>query len=443
MKVCKLILRAWKIVCTGVYLSLSQLSWGMLPIKGCDSLEDYDKIHQVMAYKNVEVLSARLSEKLKKIDQFPDLLIKTVGDIRDEIQANQHSIEKIGKPFMEPLAIPKKNLESSILQLTKKLEAIDAEMQVITGKKLNLVTCDGETVFPGLVEYKDAFIKKICTEIDSGDYSTLLGSFPSCFFVPAHVPNTFTCAFTLKISDEESINVFVKNNEQVFIITPEVEDIFVFESGDSDKDFFKYSLLAQTFSLSGSVPTAKMNKVSNTPSDLYRHSEQKSFEGLNIVEFVNAIASCVSKPVSEIIYHGNTIRDMCPNCRATLVAYEILAIKNEINSDIDLPDSFLCAIQNKFFEKFKKKPIVTCLISSFIEYDNREKDVTWVKDVPVNLIDLSKRSPRGICSRFLNQFAFSEKVFLEMLIKTMSQQKTTDACSSIIVSALNSRLSKI
>ena len=188
MKVCKLILKAWKIVCIGVYFSLSQLSWGMLPIKGCDSLENYEKIHEVMAYKNVEVLSARLSEKLKKIDQFPDLLIKTVGDIRDEIQANQHSIEKIGKPFMEPLAIPKKNLESSILQLTKKLEAIAAEMQVITGKKLNLVTCNSETVFSGLVEYKDVFIKKICTEIDSGDYSTLLGSLPSCFFVPAHVP---------------------------------------------------------------------------------------------------------------------------------------------------------------------------------------------------------------------------------------------------------------
>lgn len=442
MNIFKFTLGAWKVVCACVCLSFAQLSWGMLPVKSCASLEAYYKVHEHIAYKNIEFWSTKLHKKLEIIDHLPSILTNIIVSIKEELQANQRSIAKIGEPFMEPLAVPKKNLESSISQLTKKLEAISAEIEAITGKKLDLGACDEEIILPTLTEYQDILIKKNCSEISLGSYSTLLGSLPPCFFLPAHVPNTFICAFSLK-TENELIDVFVKSNNGVFVITPNVQESFVFESGDSDKDFFKISALpAQTFSLSGSIPSTKIHKISNTPLDLYRHSEQKSFEELNLVEFVNAIVSCVNHPVLEIVYHGNTIRDMCPNCRATLIAYELLAIKNELVPGIDLPDSFLCAIQNEFFRKFEVKPIVTCLISSFIEYDDRKKDVTWLKEVPINLIDPSVKSSEGICSRFLNQFAFSEKVFLDMLRRAISQYKITKTLSTIM-SALDSRFSII
>lgn len=441
MNIFKFILGVCKVVCVCVCLAFVQLNWGMLPVKSCASLEAYEKMHRAIASRNIDFLSARLCEKLGIIDGLPNVLKDTVVSIREELQANQRSIMKIGKPFMEPLAVPRKNLESSILQLNKKLEAIGTEIEVVTGKKLDLRVCSEEAVLPGFMEYKDALIKRIYDEIVVGNYSTLLGSLPPCFFVSAHVPNTFVCAFTLK-TKAESINVFVKNNGKAFVITPNVQEAFVFESGDSDKDFFKTSLLAQTFSLSGSVSPGKMSKISNTPFDLYRHSEQKSFEGLNVIEFVNAIASCVSQPVLEIVYHGNTIRDMCPNCRATLTAHEILAIKNELVPDIVLPDSFLCAIQNEFFKKFKAKPIVTCLISSFVEYNDRKKDTTWCEEVPINLINPLEKSPKGVCSRFLNQFAFSEKDFSDMLIETMSKRIPSTGTFGAIMKALSLRLSK-
>jgi hypothetical protein len=134
----------------------------------------------------------------------------------------------------------------------------------------------------------------------------------------------------------------------------------------------------QSRAIGGSIPVVKIKPVSNTPVDLYRHSEQRSFLQLGIVEFIKSVVEIAKEPVKEIVFHGNTLRDMCSNCRATLVAHEMLATRNVLMPDSELPDSFLCTLQEAFFVKFKVRPIITCIVSSFIELKIEKKTAVGI-----------------------------------------------------------------
>lgn len=433
----------YKVVLIFLCFSFTCTTDAMLPIKGCVSLKEFKKLHMIIAEQNIKVQSVKLSEKFSAIDHLEKSLFDIIKDIKDGIKSNSDLISRLDKPFMVSQTVTKKNLESYLSQLQKRMKDINTEINTVLGKTVDLSSGDISSISPVLIEYRDTLVKKMQDGIDRGDYSPLLSSFPTCLFVIAHVPNTFTCAFTLKTA-ESLVDIFVKNGEKVLTVTSNPGESCVFESGDADEDFFKPSLLVQTASLCGSILDSKMKSVSNTPADLYRHSEQKSFRQLGVVDFLDAFISCVDKPVLEIIYHGNTLRDMCSNCRATLIAHEMLATRNVLVPDAELPDSFLCALQNAFFEKFKKKPGVTCLISSFVEYDNRKKDPTWSEEPPINLLDPSVKAPKGICPGFLNQFAFTEKTFLEKLAPALeSKIKDGSVTGQAIIEAIRSRLSKI
>ena len=395
-------------------LFLVQPSYGLLPVKGSDSLGSYEGVHRAIASENVSFFSAKLSEKLKVIDGLSKSLSNVIVGIKGQIKAYRDSISRLNELYMENSAISKKKYEASIEQLQNKGKDINDQIEKLLGSKDNLLECDDKTRTSILEEYKNKLVDQMVDGINRGDYSFLLSSLPACLFLPAHVPNTFTCAFTLKFDDLSTDDVYVKKDKKVFVVTRDSSESFVFESGDTNEDFFVTSMSAQVAALSGEISVAKVKKINNTPLDLFRHSEQKSFNGLGVLEFVDSFVKDVNKRVVEIIYHGNTIRDMCPNCRATLVAHEMLTIKNNMEDSV-LPDSFLCVLQNGCFDRFKMKPIITCLISSFFEYSNRADDITWNKKVNINLLNLSEKSPEGVCSSFLNQFAFSEKDFLEIL----------------------------
>jgi hypothetical protein len=406
----------------------------MVPVKACDSLKAFENIHHDIAIPSLVMQSVQLSDKFSKIDGLDAALFETIKGIREEIASNEVSLLKLKQPYMflPALPIPEKTITSSILQLRKRLENIYTELKILGVDISNIET---SKLPPLLAEYKKKFVKSMTDKISNGDYSSLFSSLPAVFFIDTHVPNTFTCAFTL-----DNSNIFVKNTGKNLVATSDSKESFVSTSGDGDEDFFKSSLLVQSRAIGGSIPVVKMKPVSNTPVDLYRHSEQRSFTQLGIVEFIKSVVATRKEPVKEIIFHGNTLRDMCSNCRATLVAHEMLATRNVLMPGSELPDSFLCALQEAFFTKFNVKPIVTCIISSFIEYEDRKKDSSWCLEPFINPLDVSAKASKGICLNFVNQFAFPEKDFLALFVPILNA-KMIGETANFVVATLNTRFS--
>lgn len=430
-----------------------------LPVKQCISLEKYGEIHKKMADISLQYQSELIVKKIAIIDT----LVPTILAIEQDFNERITLLRSFGNPITgkEYLTI---NLESTVQTLQSKLDSMYQKLMSETLDKFpkTLGKVNHQNFQERLEYWQKKLISQIIDGISRGDYAPLISTLPNEFFLNAHIPNTFLCAFTFVTERKEEINIFVDYPENIsgYVTTPTFNSIF---TSGTKLDHSGHAILLQITALGGIIPTKKMKTVSG-PQDLYRHSEQIAFQAMKFQDFINEIASYIKDKIDpednviEIIFHGHTFRDMCSNCRATLVGHIINSIKKSLYPEEKFSfDSFMCLLQNKLLEQFGKLPIVTSVISSFLPYSPRTPVSGWDQTPPIDLLDPTKLAPKGICHRFVNQFAFSEAEFLSGIIKNLKSHlnenilkvKTEDnketgyALEKEIISKLEQRLSTI
>jgi len=382
---------------------------------------------------------------LKKIALI-DTLVPTILAIEKEFHDRIKLLSSLGNPDLgkEYLTI---NPKSAVQTLQSKLDLMYQKLTDETLDKFPIKTSGkvNNKNFQERLEYwRKKLIFQIINGISNGNYAALISTLPNEFYLNAHIPNTFLCAFTFVTQNGNKINIFVDNSKPSHTLSP--KSIFI--SGITDSDYSGSSLLLQTTALGGIIPTGKTRNVSG-PQDLYRHSEQIAFHAMEMQDFINGIVSYIKKIINpednvmEIIFHGHTFRDMCPNCRATLIGHIISTTKKNLYPmETFAVNSFLCLLQNKCLEQFGNLPVITSVISSFLPYAPRTSVNGWDQTPPIDLLDPTKLAPEGICPKFVNQFAFSEAEFLSGMIKNL-QQVSQPELGNIIISKLEERLTAI
>ena len=383
---------------------------------------------------------------LKKI-AFIDTLVPTILTIEKDFNDRITLLGSFGNPITgkEYLTI---NPKSTVQTLQSKLDLMYQKLTDETLDKFPIKTSgkvNSKNFQERLKYWQEKLISQIIDGISNGNYAPLISTLPNEFFLDAHIPNTFLCAFTFFTENGNKINIFVDNSKPSL----EISRNSIFTSGITDSDYSGPSLLLQTTALGGMIPSGKAKIVSG-PKDLYRHSEQIAFHTMEIQEFINGIVEIIktqiesTDKVTEIIFHGHTFRDMCPNCRATLIGHIINATKKSLYpTETFALNSFIYLLQNKCFEQFKYLPIITSVISSFLPYSPRTPVHGWDQTPPIDLLDPTKLAPKGICPRFVNQFAFSEAEFLSEMIKNLKSHLTDSVLEKEIISKLEQRLATI
>jgi hypothetical protein len=400
-------------------LCIPTFSEAMLPVKGSASLETYEALHRQMSLVSMNQIAEMLNTKCKAIETLNVAIFQIIVDIKGQIEKNNSEIERISK--IPHMAGVDKMLVTCNIQLEKRLDDITSWMKKTFKGEYDLKTANEAEAKKVLQKYKTLIesdtVAKINEGISKGNYNQLLGPF-LLDFLPVNigvlVPNTFVCAFTfVPLGKEAPLTIYVNTSGETCSSTLDFDECSAFLSGEKDKDserFCNRALNVQIKAIGGDL--GKKESTLKGPDDLFRHSEQRAFDELMKIDFIESVKKIVTFSVKEIVFHGHTLRDMCPNCRSTLVSHEIFTIRSQPS------DAFLYILQNEIGKHTEKRPSVTCLISSFIEYQEkyRSEDIGWNLTPSVNLLDPSIKAPSNICPNFVNQFAFSEREFLEILI---------------------------
>jgi RNase P subunit RPR2 len=427
-----------------VLLSIAAFSEAMLPVKGCVTFGEYEVLHRQISLISMNQIVEILNAKSKAVETLDASILNAIFDIRTQIEKNKSESERISKiPHM--IGIDKVLLTCNI-QLEKRLDDIANWMKKTFKGDYDLKVTDVEMIKELVQKYKASVMSDTVTKtvesVSKGNYNQLLGPFLLDFLsinIGILVPNTFVCAFTFVPVDdvEKPLSIYVNASVDPCRGTLNSSECSAFLSGEKDKDserFCNRALGVQIKAIGGDLGKKESTLIG--PDDLFRPSEQRAFDELIKSDFIESVKRMITFSVKEIIFHGHTLRDMCPNCRTTLVSHEIFTIRSQPY------DSFLYILQNEIEKHTGNRPFVTCLISSFVEYqeDYRSKDIGWNFTPSVNLLNPNEKASSGICSNFVNLFAFSEKDFLEMLIPKLV---FSGEAGANITAALKERLKQV
>ena len=393
----------------------------VLPVKAVNSLEPYKDIHGNLASASIKALCDSLN---KKFD-----ILKTLETIEQQTESDFEKFEKMEDDTRLQLIHRHQviNLQTIKTLRNKRCKALTEAMKLIGMERH---TVNVTSFFSDIIGWRTVYLRKVIEGINNGEYSLLISSLPEELLIEGYVPNVFSCAISFLTDQDERVDVYFDSDVDHLKVSHN-KTSYVFSSGNNNKagDFCNSSLREQTNALTGDVNKNKA-KI-EVLKDLFRHSEQQAFDSLkkdpNIIGEIQTILK--NRKIKEIVFHGNTLRDMCPNCRATLVGYEILAIRQLLSQQL-VVDNILCTLQEAIVELTQgEKPPVTCLVSSFIEYQEgyRSKDVSWNMNPSYDLLNLKNQTSADICTNFVNQYCFSEVEFLEALLQQNIREDTIRA----------------
>lgn len=417
-----------RVCCVLIGGVLSFCVGALAPVKGIDDLGKYRGIHCSLSEASIASMCVSLNKKLEILRN-----IESIDEgIRTDVERLANQIDAIErKPHFKAIGLQK--VRGSMTGVAKKrCDALSAAMKSL-GIRNHSVTV--ESFKKDLVTWRNLYLEKVIDGIKKNEYSLLLAPLPEGLLMEGYVPNTFSCAVSFLTDSGKMVDIYfdLVNNS---LKSSSVPTLFAFESGNSDDvEFFcDRSLREQSNALTGDL--RKNPGIIRGPNDLFRHSEQQAFFSLNVSpDVIGEIkGKLAGNKIKEIIFHGNTLRDMCPNCRSTLVGYEMLSIRNALYGELTV-DNILCTLQEAVVETTgTEKPPVTCLISSFVEYQDgyRSKDVSWLLKPSYNPLNMEDKAPSGVCTNFVNQYFFSNVEFLSILLKHIKDNGVRFAIEGVI-----------
>lgn len=412
----------------------------MLPVKGVDDLALFTAMHQRLAHVVILSQVESFVEKCKKLENSTDILRNLssaetrLRDIDDK-DPSRASVIADKKLFEET----KKEFKRLFSRDERFIEIFDSDF-------------DFEHDFDRAIDfYGEHFLRKSIDDILSGNYGSMFSTLPKAYNSP--IFNTFVCAFSFIHEDGNISDIFLDDPilSTMYAVPEDVRpynDTFVFISGESRKVLAPMAIQVQASSLGGSIPLEIFGRRIEGLESAFRHSEQKAFVmlyGPRVVEHLRSKLSNLS-PIREIVFHGCTLRDMCPNCCATLTSHEMLAYTSELGHRVN-QESFLVYLQNSFRSE-ETIPMVTSIVSSLIRYYSADDEpISWNLHTHTSLVDKTAVTEAGITPRFVNQFRLSERFFLETFFNAFSKQAPKNGlganyCAEIL-RAISQRLSHI